>query len=321
MTEAIVMRSAYIDAGGELVIRQPVALPAVPPEHVLVRTIVSALCGSDLHRFRGARSYGVGTDVFGHETVAQVVSAGMSTGDRVLALPFPAEGRVFADYQAVPFATLIPIPDTLAAEHAIFGQQLGTVIFALRRYIGASAGFEKMVPDRVAIAGAGPAGLLFVKLLTALGCAHVAIVEPVDHRRDLALRNGAVQPGDERYPLTIDTTGDLEGRTTCLALTTDGGVIGIFGLPDDEPGDLGVDVLTLLGRNLTVTGAMGAQGEPGLRSFREAIDMLADGRIDVSDLVSHVGDLDDLPRLSHIAAHQTEPVSKVLIRFPPKENP
>jgi threonine dehydrogenase-like Zn-dependent dehydrogenase len=106
---------------------------------------------------------------------------------------------------------------------------------------------------------------------------------------------------------------------TCLGLVANGGVIGIFGLPDDEPGDLGVDVLTLLGRNLTVCGAMGAQGEPGLRSFREAVAMIADARIDVSDLVSHIGDLDDLPRLSRIATHQTEPVSKVLIRFSAQE--
>jgi L-iditol 2-dehydrogenase len=157
--------------------------------------------------------------------------------------------------------------------------------------------------------------------MSVLGCANVAIVEPVDYRRELALRNGAVQPDGERYPLTIDTTGELDGRAACLTLTADGGVIGIFGLPDDEPGELGIGVLTLLGRNLTVAGAMGAQGEPGLLSFREAIDMLADGRIDVSDLVSHVGGLDDLPRLSRIAAHQTEAVSKVLIRFPAKETP
>lgn len=320
MTSNARLRSAYIDAHGDVVIRASVALPQLAPERVLLRTIVSALCGSDLHRFRGATSYGVDTDIFGHETVGEIVDAATGVpGDRVLALPFPAEGRVFADYQAVPIATLIPIPDSLASEHAIFGQQLGTVIFALRRFLGASLAGETAVPDRVVVVGAGPAGLLFVKLLRALGCASVGVVEPVDYRRQLAFRNGAVQPDDQPYPLTIDTIGELAGRAVCLALVANGGVIGIFGLPDDEPGDLGVDVLTILGRNLTVAGAMGAQGEPGLRSFREAVAMLTDGRIDVSDLVSHEGDLDDLPRLSQIAAHQTEAVSKVLIRFPSEE--
>jgi L-iditol 2-dehydrogenase len=193
------------------------------------------------------------------------------------------------------------------------------VLFALRRFLRA-AGDVDAVPERVVVIGAGPAGLLFVKLLLLLGCPTVAVVERVQHRLALALGNGAVHPDGERYPLAIDTTGEADGRALCLAHVADGGVIGIFGLPDDEPGDLGVDVLTILGRNLTVSGAMGAQGEPGLRSFREAVGMLADGRIDVADLVSHIGDLDDLPALSRIAAHQTEAVSKVLIRFPLEES-
>jgi L-iditol 2-dehydrogenase len=314
-------RSAYLDAAGELTIRESVALAPVAPGNVLIKTLVSALCGSDLHRFRGATSYGIDTDVFGHETVGTVVDAtsGALTGDRVLALPYPAEGRVFADYQSVPLATMIPVPEALESTIAVFGQQLGTVIFALRRFLRASGIHDGGVPDRVAVVGSGPAGVLFVKVLRMLGCPVVAVLEPIAYRRELALRNGATLLDGEPYSLVIDTTGDLAGREACLENVANGGVIGIFGLPDDEPGGLGVDVLTILGRNLTITGAMGAQGEPGLRSFREAIDMLADGRIDVSDLVSHTGDLDDLPRLSQIAAHQTEDVSKVLITFPSEE--
>lgn len=307
------MRAAYVAADGTLELRE-LEEPRPAPGQALLRTVVSALCGSDLHRFRGARSYGIDTAVFGHETVGEVLECPggeLPAGARVLHVPFPAEGRVFAPVQLADVRRLVPVPDALSDERAVFGQQLGTVIFALRRFWT-----RERVPASALVVGAGPAGLLFVQLLRHLGCASVHVVEPDPHRRAMAERLGALSTLSPRsVELAVETSGTVAGHATAVEALAGGGVLGVFGLPDDEPGALALDVLTLLGRNLTVVGAMGAQGEPGLVSFREALAALADGGIRVDELVTHRGGLDDLPDLGARATAVAGGVGKVLITF------
>ncbi len=319
LTHHQTMPGAYVDASGELAIR---ALPVPSPTRgtALLRTIVSTVCGSDLHRFRGADSYGFDTDAFGHETVGEVVDCPcgeFDIGTRVLHVPFPADGKVFAPYQLAHVGQLVALPADLAPDSAVFAQQLGTVVYALRQYWPSAE-----PPDGALVVGAGPAGVMFVQLLRHLGSEQVWVVEPDANRRALAERFGArvVEQGESVGPenavsLAIDTSGELDGRARCGRAVRNGGVVGIFGLPDDEPGDLGIPVLDILGRNMRIAGAMGAQGEVALASFRMAVDLIASGAIDVSPLVSHRGTLDDLVALCEKATHVADDVVKVLVRF------
>lgn len=309
-----VMPGAYIDARGALSIRER-PVPVAVTGTALLRTIVSSVCGSDLHRFRGAQSYGADTDVFGHETVAEVVSCPggeFLPGTCVLHVPFPADGRVFARHQLGDVHQLIEVPEGLDPTSAVFAQQLGTIVFALRNY------WPDAVPPRSAfVAGCGPAGVMFVQLLRHLGCHVVHAVDPNAYRRGLAERFGAIagEPAVS-VELAVDTSGAASGRALCGRVTRPGGTVGVFGLPDDEPGDLGIPVLDLLGRNLRVVGAMGAQGEAGLASFRAALDLIASGAVRVEELVTHRGVLDDLRDLCEAATRVDDDVAKVLIEFP-----
>lgn len=308
------MRGAYVLPDGELTLTE-LPIPAAGGEVTLLRTLVSAVCGSDLHRFRGADSYGFDTDIFGHETVGEVLrcdSGRFAVGQRVLHVPFPADGKVFAPYQYAHEGQLVPLPDGLESEQAVFAQQLGTVIYALNRYVVVG------VPEAVFIAGCGPSGLLFLQLLRERGCKNVYVSEPDPYRLALAQEFGAqVEPPNCGIDLAVDTSGTLQGRQSCVTAVRSGGTIGIFGLPDEEPGELGVSVLELLGRNLTVVGAMGAQGEPDLPAFREALHLIASGRVQVDRLISHTGTLQDLVDLCHKATDVTGGVAKVLVTFTP----
>ncbi|WP_084124586.1 zinc-binding dehydrogenase [Demequina sp. NBRC 110054] len=310
------MRGAWIDTAGEVVIRD-LDVPTTGPDRLLLRTVVSALCGSDLHRFRGADSYGVDTDAFGHESVGQVVGGGsgrLAPGTLVLHTPQPRDGKVFAAYQYAYVDYVIPVPAGVAAEDALLAQQLGTVLYGLRLFWKAEA------PPRTAfVAGAGPAGLLFVLALRRLGCHDIVVSEPVPTRLALARALGARDGAATDVDLAIDTTGVLDGRRACLDALRRGGTCGVFGLPDDEPGDLGLSVLELMGRNLTVVGAQGTQSEPGLRSFHEALALIADGSFDVGPLISHRIDLDHLPALTRAAAAPDDGVVKVLVTFDSEE--
>lgn len=312
-TTTSTMRAAFIAGADRLELRElPVPVPA--PGQVLLRTRVSSLCGSDLHRFRGATSYGHDSAVFGHETVGEVVGGDTSAfplGTRVLHVPFPADGRVFAPLQLAAADQLVALPDALPDERAVLAQQLGTVVFALRRF------WPSPTPPAAAlVVGAGPAGLFFVRMLQHLGCERVHVIEPDAERMAAATRIGALgAPAPASVPLAIDASGDHDGARAALDALAVDGVLGLFGLPDDEPGRPPFSVLDLFARNLQVIAVMGAQGEPGLPAFHEAVRLLADGAIDVDGLITHRGALEQLPGLCALATTIHGGVGKVLVDF------
>ena len=307
------MRAAFITADDVLELRD-VPVPTTGAGEVLLRTRVSALCGSDLHRFRGATSYGNNSAVFGHETVGEVIDGDTTVfpvGTRVLHVPFPADGRVFASLQVAAMGQLVALPDSLSDDRAVMAQQLGTVLFALRRFWPSPT-----APRSALVVGAGPAGLFFVRMLRHLGCQRVHVLEPDADRMAAALRIGALgAPAPASVPLAIDASGEYAGARAAVDALAADGVLGLFGLPDDEPGRLPLDLLELFARNLTVIGVMGAQGEPGLAAFHEAVALLESGAIDVDGLVTHRGVLDDLPGLCALATTIHGGVGKVLVDF------
>ncbi|MDR3660648.1 MAG: alcohol dehydrogenase catalytic domain-containing protein [Mycobacterium sp.] len=283
---------------------------------MLLRTVVSALCGTDLHRFRGSTSYGTDTDVYGHESVGVVVrcdSGRFTPGQRVLHVPFPTEGKVFAPYQLARETNVLPLPEELADHTAVFAQQLGTVIYALRNFWPSPT-----PPRRAFVAGAGPAGLLFIQLLRLHGCTEVYICEPNAHRLGVAMELGALPAGaaTPAAELSVDASGMPGVRHQCWQRTDQHGTIGVYGLPDHEPGDLEISVLGMVSKNLRLVGAIGAQAEPDLVSFREAIDLLDAGKVRVEQLISHQIGLADLPGTAVRAAHVQDNVVKVLVTFP-----
>lgn len=308
------MPAIYVEANGELAVQQ-LAVPTPGPGQVLLRTVVSALCGTDLHRFRGARSYGNDTDVFGHESVGVVErcdSGRFAPGERVLHVPFPTDGKVFAPYQLASESNVVPVPEGLPSEIAVFAQQLGTVIYALRNFWPWAE-----PPRRAFVAGAGPAGLLFIQLLRERGCEQIYVAEPNEHRRELAVSFGASQAEATTagVELSVDASGMPGVRVECWQRTAPHGTIGIYGLPDDEPGDLEVSVLGLVAKNLRLVGAIGSQAEPGLVSFREALDLLVARRIEVDRLISNRIGVEELPQTALRAAHVEDDIVKVLVIF------
>lgn len=187
----------------------------------IVRVELSAICGSDLHPYRG-REVGIepGT-VMGHEFLGSVVEcgsavAGIAVGDRVVA-PFSTScgdcepcrlgltarcerGELFgwiengsglhggqAEYVRVPLAgtTLVRFADTVPIEAALFaGDILSTGLFAADM-AGVTEG------STAAVVGCGPVGLMAVAACRRRGAGTVFAVDPVPERRRLAETFGA----------------------------------------------------------------------------------------------------------------------------------
>ncbi|KAK1966805.1 GroES-like protein [Colletotrichum sublineola] len=199
---------------------QDVAKPTIlNGTDVVVRVTTSAVCGSDLHVYRGYMG-GAVPWTMGHEAVGYVSEVGdavssFAVGDYVIipdtVSPDQLEmeptskeyfgfgnsemglGGLQAEYARVPFAdaNLIPIPLTHATANSTIERDYLTVsdIFATGwagiDYSGFQAG------DSVAVFGAGPVGLLSAYSAILRGASRVYVVDHVEERLELAASIGA----------------------------------------------------------------------------------------------------------------------------------
>lgn len=188
---------------------------------VLVRVQAAAVCGSDLHVYRGLETGLDSGTVMGHELAGEVVEAGsgvarFQAGDLVVS-PFTTScgscfycrlgltarcerGQLFgwvekgrglhgvqAEYVRVPLAdsTLVAVPEGTPPEEALFaGDVLATGWFGAE-----SAG---AAPGRtVAVVGCGPVGLMAVVAARELGAERIFAIDTLPERLALAERWGA----------------------------------------------------------------------------------------------------------------------------------
>lgn len=304
--------------------------PAPAEGELLVRTVYASICGSDLHGVYGAAPPEPGPPGYpGHESVGEVIEsrcAGFVPGDRVLTVPpaAPATGRTLAEYQALSGRYCIKLPDGAPLSHLLMAQQLGTVIYALRQHPLDFLGRD------VAIIGQGSAGAFFTFLLRQAGAARILTSDLSPARLAYSRRLGAdlavnAQTGDFRATVLEATGGQgvsvvveaVGSRVTfplSLELAAPGATLIWFGLPEgDTPYPL--SFRDFFRRRLTAYSVFGAQGEPGLESFRHAVRLIASGAIDVSPLLSHLLPIEKVDDAFRMAHDRTDGALKVSIKF------
>jgi len=309
--------------------------PIEPPEpgELLVRSEFGSICGSDLHGVQ----FGVELPpppwppgYPGHEGIGRVVQTradGFAEGDRVLCVPNAAVGRCMAEYQRLAGVTAITIDpelDHLPSEQILMAQQLGTVIFALRRYPTDVTG------RTVVVLGQGSAGLFFTHLLKRAGAATVITADLSPARRALSPAFGAdivLDPttddvrsavrdltGGKGSDYLVEAVGKKETLAQSIELAAPDSKLLWFGLPDTTS-DVPVSFVKFFRKRLTAQTVYGAQNEPGLVSFRAALAMIARGDIDVRPLLSHILPVEEVGRAFELAHTREEGAIKVSVSF------
>jgi L-iditol 2-dehydrogenase len=302
--------------------------PSAADGEILVRTAYASICGSDLHSVFGSPPPQPGLPGFpGHESVGEVAEsrcAGFEPGDRVLTVPQFTAGRCLAEYQALPGSACIRLPETAPLSHLLMAQQLGTVIFALRGHP------LDLIGQDAAVIGQGSAGAFFTFLLKRAGAARVLVSDKSPARlaysrqlgADLAVDAGAADfrsavleaTGGRGAGLVVEAVGSRETFPLSLDLAADGATVVWFGLPEGT-GDYPFSYPDFFRRRLTAYSTFGAQGEPGLESFRHAVRLISDGAIDVAPLLSHVLPIDQVEEAFRIAHERTGNALKVSVSF------
>ena len=277
--------------------------PVPRPGEVVVRTHAASICGSDLHKvFEGTYEgeFPAPAGFPGHEGVGTVVeseSDRFHAGDRVLTVPLPALGGCYAELQAVGEQFLVPLPAGGDPGRLLMAQQLGTALYAFRRYW---PGGRPAAGLAVAILGAGSAGLFLLQLAQRAGFSHTVVADRDPRRLRVAAELGAdvlVHTTSEPFPeavsaatrgeradLVIEAAGPDECRTACVNAVRYQGRVGFFGLPE-HPGLVPFPLAAAFRRGLTIEMAGSAQIEPGLRSFRDSVELIESGAIEVGHLL------------------------------------
>jgi len=331
----------WVDVGR--IVCEDVPMPTVADGEILIKTAYASICGSDLHSvYLSPPPESVPAGHPGHESVGEVVESrcpGFEPGDRVLTVPFAIDGRCLAEFQALPGAACIRLPATVPLSHLLMAQQLGTVVYALR-----SRPLDVIGKD-AAVVGQGSAGAFFTFLLKRAGAARVLVSDKSPARlaysrklgADLTVDAGLVDAGPVNVgtadagagdflaavmeatggrgaDVVVEAVGSRETFPLSVELAAPGATVVWFGLPEGSD-DYPFSFRQFFRRALTAYSNFGAQGEPGLESFRYAVRLIADGAIDVSPLLTHMLPIERIDEAFRIAHDRTDNALKVSIKF------
>ena len=299
----------------------------------IVQVTRSAICGTDLHPYRGEiEDFMVGT-VLGHEFTGVVAEAGpeagISPGERVLASDLIACGRcrncargwhyhcpeasLFgygtvvgeyfaggqAEYVRVPNADLVlsRIPSTLGEEEALLVGDVLTTGFTAATEAGILPG------QSVVVVGCGPVGLLALTCAQLAGAETTVGIDPDPGRRAATQRLGAIPlaPG----PDAVAEVEDLcDGAADAVLEAVGSEPALLLALEAVRPrgtvvvvGSHGYDTLRFPVREAFAKELVlrFAVGDP-IRSRREVFGLLGAGRLDPTVVISHRMPLAEAPR-------------------------
>ena len=321
------MAAAVATARRQIQCRE-VPAPAPVDGKVLVRTELASICGSDLKIVytEWVNQFPMAPGHPGHEGVGEVVDGGdtgVEAGRVVLTVPRIGDNFGFAAYQLIDPGQLLALPSGQPHHRPLMAQQLGTVVFAC-----------KLLPPlggkTAVVVGQGSAGLFHDFILRRMGAERIIAVEPVPERLALSATMGADDaidvtgaPATEAVldltgglgaDVVIDAVGTVETLNQTLRLARDGGRIAAFGLPTtSRPVPFEWDVF--FRKSLTIHAVHGSQKEAGLPDFRLAMDMIANGEIDVSPLLTHTLPISAVQEGFDLADSRDDGAIKVSLTF------
>ena len=178
--------------------------------------------------------------------------------------------------------------------------------------------------------GQGSAGMFWAWTLKRAGAARVIVADRAPARLAAAPRFGAdvvvdVRTDDlaaavldhtagEGADFVVEAVGRKETLLQSISLCRTGGSLYWFGLPDtNDP--VPIDFRLFFRRKLSAFSTYGAQVEPGLASFRAAVEHIRRGEIDVRPLLTHVLPVEEIAHAFELADHAADGALKVSISF------
>lgn len=305
----------------ELRLRTDLPVPQPTDDEALVRVLQAGICNTDLELLRGYYPY---TGIIGHEFVGEVVQGpDHLQGQRVVGEINAACGQcdycrrqqpthcqqrtvlgivnrhgAFAEYLTLPTVNLHPVPDHLSTETATFTEPLAAAL-EIQEQLSISR------QDRVLVVGDGKLGQLVAQSLALTGCQLLVLGRHPAKLANLAARGIATglanAIGDRTFDVAVECTGNPQGfESARRALRPRGTLI----LKSTYAGQLSIDASALVVDEITLIGSR-------CGPFAKALDILANGAIEVSPLIQAIYPLSE--GLDAFAIAQQRGSQKILL--------
>jgi len=344
------MKLAYLTARRKLEIGEAEEPRLSQGDDVLLRIDRVGVCGSDVHYYTQGR---IGDDIVrypatvGHECSGSVVEVGpaverLRPADRVavdpamvcgdcdqcragrpntcrnlqfMGCPGQAPGAV-AEYRVLPAENCFAIPRTMSLDEAVLVEPLSVGLYATRLA-------RLAVAARIAVLGSGPIGLAVLLCAKAAGRCTIYQTDLIEERLEVARACGADWTGNptrddipaaigRREPRGLDVVFECSGDPACIdqaqALLAPGGRLVLVGIPATL--QISFDVHTMRRKELTLLNVRRQRG-----CLRPAIDLVSQGRIDPSPLLTHRFPLERIAEAFELVAGYGDGVIKAVIEL------
>lgn len=322
---------AFLEPGCVELQERPI--PKCGPDDILVKLHAASICGTDIRIWRnGHFKIPAGTQrVLGHEIAGEIVEAGdrvhgFIVGDRVSVTPNVGCGRCLmcrqgynnmcADYEAFGismdggFQEYMVVPGVALDRGNVFHIPHSISYLAAALCEPLSCCHWGQMPlhitpnDDLLVVGAGPIGLFHVMLGKVRGARRVLVANRRQERLDSASRVGAdiclnvskeslydavMRVTDGRgVDVIVTAVSDAEVQSTAVRLLATHGRLNFFsGL--GQAVEIPIDSNRVHYKGLILTGTTGSTNA----AYEESVSLVADGRIDVEQMISRRFPIDE----------------------------
>lgn len=341
------MKAAFLYEVGKVGFEE-IDVPTPKPDEALVKIEAVGMCGSDVHYYETGRigRYVVEKPlILGHECSGTIVEVGsevksVKVGDRVAVEPGvpcrkclhcrsghynlcddvvfmatpPVDGS-FTEYVTHSADFLFPIPDNMTFPE-------GAMIEPLSVGMHATARGRVTVGDTVVVLGSGPIGLVTIQAAKARGASTVIATDVESGRLGLAEKLGASVTVNAKEKdaievinevtnglgadIVIETAGTQVTTQAAIHAARRGGTVVWVGLaPQDE---FPIPVVEAIDKELDIHGIFRYANV-----YPAAIDLVAEGKVDVKSMITRTFDFADVPEAVEFAAKKDPNTIKIMV--------
>ncbi|NGP46759.1 2,3-butanediol dehydrogenase [Bacillaceae bacterium SIJ1] len=328
--------------------------PVVEAGSVKIKVEQAGICGSDMHEYVAGPimiptetahplTKGTAPVIMGHEFAGEVVEVGegvrhVNVGDRVTIEPMILcgeckacrEGRYnlcavigcfgmsgvgggFSEFTVVPENMVHKIPDHMSYELAALVEPTAVAFYAVEQS-------RLKVGGTAAVFGAGPIGLLTAQVCFLAGAEKVFVMELAEERRKVAEQIGAIainpaevnvseeimKQTDGGVDVSFEATGVPVVLQQAIDSTKMSGQIIIESLWESNPT---IDANSVVFKDLHIAGSIGYRNV-----FPTVIQLIADGKLDVTKMITKKIALDDIVTEGFESLLQEKSQVKILIK-------
>lgn len=299
---------------------EDVPVPAIGINDVLIEILRTGICGTDLHIYdwdAWAQKTIPVPMVVGHEFVGRIVELGSNVHDFRLGDFVSGEGHVVCgrcrnclagrrhlckDTKGVgvnrsgAFAEYLSLPMTNVWHHeGDISREVQSIFDPLGNAVHTALQFPVLGED-VLITGAGPIGVMAVKVVKHAGARNVVITDVNPYRLELAKKMGATLAVDVRnrdlasvqkelgmkegFDVGLEMSGNPIAFRDMLANMCHGGKIAMLGIPNKE---LAIDWNIVIFNMLTIKGIYGRE----MYETWYKMSVLVGSGLDISPVITH----------------------------------